>query len=64
MIQRPPVPGRDGIGAERYGEDAPNHGHAERKGVTLCLEMLNSRVNLEMKGHPDYFCHILEMINY
>jgi hydroxypyruvate isomerase len=24
--------------------------------VTLCLEMLNSRVNVEMKGHPDYFC--------
>jgi hydroxypyruvate isomerase len=31
-------------------------GHAEAKKVTLCLEMLNSRVNVEMKGHPDYFC--------
>ena len=31
-------------------------GHAEQKKVTLCLEMLNSRVNIEMKGHPDYFC--------
>lgn len=31
-------------------------GHAERRKVTLCLEMLNSRVNVEMKGHPDYFC--------
>ena len=31
-------------------------GHAEAKGVTLCLEMLNSRVAEEMKGHPDYFC--------
>ncbi len=31
-------------------------GHAERKKVTLCLEMLNSRVAVEMKGHPDYFC--------
>ena len=31
-------------------------GHAEQKGVTLCLEMLNSRVAEEMKGHPDYFC--------
>jgi hydroxypyruvate isomerase len=31
-------------------------GHAEKKKVTLCLEMLNSRVNVEMKGHPDYFC--------
>lgn len=33
---------------------------AEEKKVTLCLEMLNSRVNLEMKGHPDYFCDDLE----
>jgi hydroxypyruvate isomerase len=31
-------------------------GHAERKKVTVCLEMLNSRVAVEMKGHPDYFC--------
>lgn len=31
-------------------------GHAEEKKVTLCLEMLNSRVNENMKGHPDYFC--------
>lgn len=29
-------------------------GHAEKKGVTLCLEMLNSRVAEEMKGHPGY----------
>ena len=29
-------------------------GHAEKKKVTLCLEMLNSRVNEEMKGHPGY----------
>lgn len=29
-------------------------GHAERRGVNLCLEMLNSRVDVEMKGHPDY----------
>ena len=28
--------------------------HAEQKKVTLCLEMLNSRVNGEMKGHPGY----------
>jgi hydroxypyruvate isomerase len=27
---------------------------AERKKVTLCIEMLNSRVNEEMKGHPGY----------
>lgn len=29
-------------------------GYAESKGVTLCLEMLNSRVTEEMKGHPGY----------
>ena len=31
-------------------------GHAEEKKVTVCLEMLNSRVDVSMKGHPDYFC--------
>jgi hydroxypyruvate isomerase len=36
-------------------------GHAEQKKVTICLEMLNSRVNIEMKGHPDYFCDKIEM---
>jgi hydroxypyruvate isomerase len=35
-------------------------GHAEARKVTLCLEMLNSRVNVEMKGHPDYFCDKIE----
>jgi len=35
-------------------------GHAEKKRVTLCIEMLNSRVNIEMKGHPDYFCDKIE----
>ena len=29
-------------------------GHAEDKGVNLCLEMLNSRVDVTMKGHPGY----------
>ena len=29
-------------------------GHAEKKKVTLCLEILNSRVDEEMKGHPGY----------
>jgi hydroxypyruvate isomerase len=29
-------------------------GYAEKKKVTLCLEMLNSRVDEEMKGHPGY----------
>ena len=35
-------------------------GFAEKKKVTLCLEMLNSRVNIERKGHPDYFCDSME----
>jgi len=29
-------------------------GYAEEKKVTLCLEMLNSRVDIEMQGHPPY----------
>lgn len=29
-------------------------GYAEKKKVNLCLDILNSRVNIEMKGHPDY----------
>lgn len=29
-------------------------GEAEQKGVTLCLEMLNTRDKEEMKGHPGY----------
>ena len=36
-------------------------GHAEKKKVTLCLEMLNTRVAVEMKGHPDYFCDDIEL---
>jgi hydroxypyruvate isomerase len=35
-------------------------GLAEKKKVTVCLEMLNSRVDVNMKGHPDYFCDDLE----
>jgi hydroxypyruvate isomerase len=33
---------------------------AEEKKVTICLEMLNSRVATTMKGHPDYFCDDIE----
>jgi hydroxypyruvate isomerase len=29
-------------------------GYAEKKKVTLCLEILNSRVGEDMKGHPGY----------
>jgi hydroxypyruvate isomerase len=35
--------------------------HAEKREVTLCLEMLNSRVDVAMKGHPDYFCDDIDM---
>lgn len=35
-------------------------GYAEEKRVTLCLEMLNSRVDVNMKGHPDYMCDTIE----
>jgi hydroxypyruvate isomerase len=35
-------------------------GFAEQKKVTLCVEMLNSRVDIQMKGHPDYFCDSME----
>lgn len=35
-------------------------GYAEEKRVTVCLEMLNSKVNVSMKGHPDYFCDDIE----
>jgi hydroxypyruvate isomerase len=35
-------------------------GLAERKKVNLCLEMLNTRVDVEMKGHPDYMCDSIE----
>ncbi len=34
--------------------------YAEEKKVTLCLEMLNSKVSEEMKGHPDYWCDHIE----
>ena len=33
---------------------------AERRKVTLALEMLNSRVDVEMKGHPGYQCDSIE----
>jgi hydroxypyruvate isomerase len=35
-------------------------GYAEKKKVSVCLEMLNSRVHVTMKGHPDYFCDQIE----
>jgi hydroxypyruvate isomerase len=46
----------DDVGADNCVEGFKQIlGHAEKKGVTLCLEMLNSRVNTHpMKGHPGY----------
>jgi len=35
-------------------------GYAEKKKVNLCLEVLNSRVDVKMKGHPDYMCDKVE----
>lgn len=35
-------------------------GYAEKKKVNLVLEVLNSRVDVEMKGHPDYMCDKVE----
>lgn len=35
-------------------------GYAEKKKVTLIFEMLNSRVDVEMKGHPDYMGDSME----
>ncbi len=35
-------------------------GLAEQRQVTICIEMLNSRVAEEMKGHPGYQCDKLE----
>jgi hydroxypyruvate isomerase len=46
----------DDVGADNCVEGYKQIvGHAEKKGVTLCLEMLNSRVSTHpMKGHPGY----------
>jgi hydroxypyruvate isomerase len=33
---------------------------AEERGVNLCIEPLNTRVDIEMKGHPDYQCDRVE----
>jgi hydroxypyruvate isomerase len=35
-------------------------GYAEKKKINLCIEVLNSRVDVEMKGHPDYMCDNVE----
>ena len=37
-------------------------GRAEQKKVTICLEVLNSRVDVEMKGHPGYVADTVEWV--
>lgn len=37
-------------------------GLAEKKKVNLCLEVLNTRVDVEMKGHPGYMADNVEWI--
>jgi hydroxypyruvate isomerase len=50
---------RDGIGDDIGARNCVNGlkkiiGYAEKKRVNLCMEILNSRVDVEMKGHPGY----------
>lgn len=35
-------------------------GLAEKRNVTLCIEPLNTRVDVKMKGHPGYQCDTVE----
>jgi hydroxypyruvate isomerase len=35
-------------------------GLAEKRKVNLCIEPLNTRVDVEMKGHPGYQCDTIE----
>jgi hydroxypyruvate isomerase len=45
----------DDIGAENCVAGLKKlMGHAEKKKVNICLEILNSRIDVEMKGHPGY----------
>lgn len=37
-------------------------GQAERRGVNLCIEMLNTRVDEQMKGHPGYLADNVEWV--
>ena len=37
-------------------------GYAEKKKINLCLEVLNSRVDVEMKGHPGYMGDSVEWV--
>jgi hydroxypyruvate isomerase len=57
----PPGPEGDEIGKRNFVEGIKRVlPLAEEKRVTLALEMLNSRVDVEMKGHPGYQCDTIE----
>ena len=57
----PPAPKGDEIGKKNFVEGIKRVlPLAEQKKVTLALEMLNSRVDVEMKGHPGYQCDTIE----
>ena len=56
---------REGIGDEEGMQNCVAGlktviGLAERKKVNLCIEPLNTRVDVEMKGHPGYQCDTIE----
>jgi hydroxypyruvate isomerase len=57
----PPGPDGDEIGKRNFVEGIKRVlPLAEKRRVTLALEMLNSRVDAEMKGHPGYQCDSIE----
>jgi len=57
----PPGPEGDEIGKRNFVEGIKRVlPLAEQKKITLALEMLNSRVDVEMKGHPGYQCDTIE----
>jgi hydroxypyruvate isomerase len=57
----PPGPEGDEIGKKNFVDGIKRVlPLAEQKKVTLALEMLNSRVDVEMKGHPGYQCDSIE----
>jgi hydroxypyruvate isomerase len=57
----PPGPDGDEIGKRNFVEGIKRVlPLAEKHKVTLALEMLNSRVDVEMKGHPGYQCDSIE----
>jgi hydroxypyruvate isomerase len=51
----------DDVGLENCVEGLkPVVQYAEQKNVTVCMEILNSRVDTEMKGHPGYMADTVD----